>query len=274
MLRCAMRLVFALLALTACSDRLTSSRAAELLRRDLPPEPITVGAGDWDRLVQQGFLRHDRRASFENSYVVTPEGVAHGLQKVVERGPGSITISFEIHVCDRVPGQVTSMTPLERGTARGAEVAYVRRATAPPASNPLLSDTDLRAACDSTGRWPARAVFVRDSAGWRLNRPPAFDEPPSIKTQYEYDPRGLLWGARSTASFAGPPRDPDGDTVTVHWYAPGDTVPQVITARPEGFQVSVEHLIIMGRPESAHGRLIITDAWGVADTMSVGVTIR
>jgi YD repeat-containing protein len=169
---------------------------------------------------------------------------------------------------------VTSVTPLERGAARGAAVAYVRRATARRAANPLVTDADLRAACDSTARWSARAVLVLDSAGWRLNHPPAFDEPPNIKTQYEYDHQGRLWGARSTATFAGPRRDPDGDSVTVHWYAPGDTVPQVIAAGPDGFQVSVKHLIIMGRPQSAHGRLIISDTWGVADTMSVGVTFR
>ncbi len=263
-----------LLSATACSDRLTPSSAAELLRRDLPADPITIGAGDWDHLVAQGFLRHNRRASFENSYLVTPEGEARGLKKVIERGPGSVTISFVIHVCERVPGEVTSITPLQRGAARAAEVSYVRRATTPSSANPLVPDADLWSACDSTARWPARVVLVRDSAGWRINRPPVFDEPPRIQTQYEYDAVGRLMGARSTATFAGPPRDPDGDSVTVHWYAPGDTVPQVIAAGPAGFRVAVNHLILMGRPQSEHGRLVIMDTWGVADTMDVGVAIR
>ncbi len=263
------------LALLACSDRLTTSRAEALMREQVPPEPVMLGMQDWDGLIRQGLVRENARAPFERRYDVTPEGVQLGLEQVIERGPGSISISFRARACDQVVDEVTTVAPIDRAGQRAAEVAYLRRTTAPLAGNPLFPDAaKLAAACDTTKTSAGRVIAVRDSTGWRVNRPPVFGDPPMIETQYEYDPRGLLMGAVSTAKFGTPPLDPDGDSLTLAWREAGDSAAQAVTVRPTGFQVTMRHLILMGQPQSTHGYLIASDAWGVAETLTVRVRIH
>jgi hypothetical protein len=259
---------------TACSDRLTPTRALELLRQQ-PPEPVTLGVADWERLKKDGYLEEHAGRELENTYGVTAAGAAHGLVLVVERGPGSVSVSLRARVCDRPVREVTAVTPFERGATRAADVTFIRRAVPPAAPSPLFPDPDdVATACDSTVAVPERAVFVRDTSGWRINHAPVFAAPPQIETRYEYDPRGVLIGATSTATFAAGPSDPDGDSITLAWIPPRDSTPVPVSVGADGLKLTVDHLLDYGQPMSAHGRLIVTDVWGVADTIRVGVRFR
>ena len=273
-----MRLSWLLIASLACAcarpdpNHIDTATAVALLRANLEPEPVTVGV-DWNALEKRGLMRENAKAAaLDSRYVVTPQGTAAGVVQVVERGPGSISVSFEAKVCTREIADVTGIATID-SAAGAVEIRFTRRATSAVAPEPIfLSDSAPRVACDSTRRWTGRVVVLRDSAGWRMNRAPRWASPARTTTNYRYDDAGRLVGATSTID-APAPTDADGDPLTILWQA-GDDSTRTLTPDSAGLKLRLEHLIIYGRPQSASGRLIVRDRWGVADSLRVNVNFR
>jgi hypothetical protein len=111
--------------------------------------------------------------------------------------------------------KVTAIESKPGGPLPAAQVSYRRHNVAQSKLYARLkqSNRPLGAFCDAGVVEAGRVLVVQRQAGWRANRPPAWDGDWKAETSYEHNQGGQLTGAVTKIALTGRVVDADGDAV-------------------------------------------------------------